>query len=128
MPLNVFQLRESVMREYADYVNSFVNIHDDKVRRFVEKRLDEGELWPDPALQLNPAYEPAQTLGELGASGVIRGDRRLLRSRRTAVPPSAGRARRRSAQGQLCGKHGHRLRQKPNLPHPDIRRHNARRT
>ena len=72
MPLNVFQLRESVVREYADYVNSFVNIHDDKVRQFVEKRLDEGELWPDPALQLNPAYEPAQTLGELGASGVIR--------------------------------------------------------
>lgn len=26
----------------------------------------------DPALQLNPAYEPAQTLGELGASSVIR--------------------------------------------------------
>lgn len=74
LPLDVFQLRESVVGEYADYVKSFVNIHDEKVKRFVEKRMDEGELWPDPALQLNPAYEPAQTLGELGASGVIRED------------------------------------------------------
>lgn len=29
-------------------------------------------MWPDPALQLNPAYDPAETLGELAAQGVIR--------------------------------------------------------
>ena len=66
MPLNVFQLRESVVREYADYVNSFVNIHDDKVRRFVEKCLDEGDLWPDPALQLNPASNRRRPWASLG--------------------------------------------------------------
>lgn len=128
MPLDVFKLRESVVAEYADYVKSFVNIHDERVKEFVDARMDEGELWPDPALQLNPAYEPAETLGELGASGVIREDRRLLRSRHTAVPPSAGRAPSGAARRKLCGQRRRRVRQKPNLPSPDIRRHNARPT
>ena len=39
---------------------------------FVNRRLSSGELWPDPALQLNPAYQEAETLGELAAARVIR--------------------------------------------------------
>ena len=70
--MDVFRLRESVVDEYRDYVESFVNIHDDRVNRFVRESLAEGELWPNPALQLNPAYAPAETLGELAAQGVIR--------------------------------------------------------
>ena len=72
MALDVFQLRESVVGEYGKYVNSFINIHDDRVREFVEEEMGKGALWPDPALQLNPAYEPDDTLGELAAAGVIR--------------------------------------------------------
>lgn len=70
--MDVFRLRESVVDEYRDYVESFVNIHDERVSEFVRASLAEGELWPDPALQLNPAYAPAETLGELAAQGVIR--------------------------------------------------------
>ena len=72
MPLDIFKLREAVVGEYADYVNSFVNIWDERVSEFVRERLQEGELWPDPALQLNPAYEAAETLGELAVAGIIR--------------------------------------------------------
>ena len=70
--MDIFKLREAVVGEYADYVNSFVNIYDGRIAGFVGERLAEGELWPDPALQLNPAYDPAETLGELAAQGVIR--------------------------------------------------------
>lgn len=129
MPLDVFKLRESVVDEYADYVKSFVNIHDERVKEFVDARMDEGELWPDPALQLNPAYEPAETLGELGASGVIREETaaffghgiRLYRHQRDALQ-AAQRGENYVVQRQR------RVRQKPNLPRPDIRRHNARPT
>ena len=72
MAIDIFQLRDSVVSEYADYVNSFINIRDDRVSEFVAEEMDKGALWPDPALQLNPAYEPAEMLGELAASGVIR--------------------------------------------------------
>lgn len=70
--MDVFNLREAVVDEYRDYVESFINIYDERADAFVRERLAEGELWPDPALQLNPAYAPAETLGELYGQSVIR--------------------------------------------------------
>ena len=70
--MDVFKLRDDVVDEYRDYVSSFTNILDQRVDGFVRARLEEGELWPDPALQLNPAYQPAELLGDLAAKGVIR--------------------------------------------------------
>ena len=72
--MDVFKLREDVVSEYADYVTSFINIHDGRIDQFVRDELAQGALWPAPALQLNPAYEPAETMGELAAQGVIRGE------------------------------------------------------
>ena len=67
--MDVFKLRDEVVNEYREYVSSFVNIFDRRVDEFVRGRLEGGELWPDPALQLNPAYQPAESLGELAAQG-----------------------------------------------------------
>jgi ATP-dependent helicase YprA (DUF1998 family) len=71
MPFDVFRLREHVVREYRNYVESFVHVLDPRIDQFVRERLAEGELWPEAVLQLNPAYEPGPTLGELAASGAI---------------------------------------------------------
>src|SRR5271163_2873960 len=71
MAFNVFGLRDHVVREYRDYVESFIHIRDQRIERFVQQMLASGELWPDAVLQLNPAYEPAGTLAELAADGVI---------------------------------------------------------
>ena len=69
--IDVFALRDRVVGEYRDYVESFINISDPSIDAFVRARLAEGELWPDAVLQLNPAYEAGDTLGELAAKGVI---------------------------------------------------------
>ncbi len=71
MPFDVFALREKVVSEYRDYVESFVNILDERIEEFVRDRLREGELWPDAVLQLNPAYEEGARLTELAHRGVI---------------------------------------------------------
>lgn len=71
-PLDVFKLRGSVVGEYSEYVQGFINILDPRVDDFVNRQLSSGELWPDPALQLNPAYQGADTLGELAGAKVIR--------------------------------------------------------
>ena len=60
-----------MVSEYRGYVQSFVNVLDPRIDEFVRGRLSEGELWPDAVLQLNPAFEMDQTLGELAASGVL---------------------------------------------------------
>ena len=71
MGFDVFALREQVVGEYQDYVESFINILDDRIKGFVQQELDKGELWPEAVLQLNPAYERGDTLGELAYRGLI---------------------------------------------------------
>ncbi len=69
--MDVFLLRDHVVKEYRNYFESFINILDDRLRAFVQERLAAGDMWPDAVLQLNPAYEPGPTLTELAAQGVI---------------------------------------------------------
>src|SRR6266496_637274 len=71
MPFDVFRLRDHVVDEYRDYVQSFVHVLDRRIDDFVRGRLAEGELWPEAVLQLNPAYESGPTLGELAAAGAL---------------------------------------------------------
>jgi hypothetical protein len=92
MPLDVFSLRDRVVQEYRDYFESFINIQDARLRLFVEGELRSAKLWPDAVLQLNPAYQPDLTLGELAAKGVIHrdvprffGDLRLYQHQREAL-------------------------------------------
>ena len=71
MPLDVFQLCNAVVSEYRDYVQSFVQVLDPRIDDYVKRMLAEGKLWPDAVLQLNPAFERDQTLGNLAADGTI---------------------------------------------------------
>jgi ATP-dependent helicase YprA (DUF1998 family) len=71
MPFDVFGLRDQVVGEYRDYVQSFINVRDGRIDKFVNEMLDRGKLWPDAVLQLNPAYENGPSLNELAAEGVI---------------------------------------------------------
>jgi hypothetical protein len=47
MPFDVFRLRDHVVQEYRDYVESFVHVLDTRIDDFVRERLAEGEPWPD---------------------------------------------------------------------------------
>jgi ATP-dependent helicase YprA (DUF1998 family) len=52
MAFDVFALRDRVVAEYRDYVESFINIRDKRLEAFVGTKLEEGELWPEAVLQL----------------------------------------------------------------------------
>lgn len=69
--MDVFKLRDYVVDEYKSYVESFVNIADERIEAYVQQRLNSGELWPQAVLQLNPAYELAERLGELADARVL---------------------------------------------------------
>ena len=69
--MDVFALRNKVVSDYRRYIESFVRINDEDIAEFVEKKFNEGVLWPDAILQLNPAYQPGSTLDELAAQGGI---------------------------------------------------------
>lgn len=67
--MDVFDLRQRVIGEYADFVGSFVSIRDPRVREHVTSEMESGALWPQPLLQLNPAFEPGDSLAALVEAG-----------------------------------------------------------
>lgn len=69
--MDVFALRNGVVDDYSDYVRSFITIKDERIQQLVEQELADGALWPDPIVQLNPAFEPGESLEQLVAQGVL---------------------------------------------------------
>ncbi len=69
--MDVFDLRTRVVEEYSAYIRSFLRIKDPDIKAFVDDELDSGRLWPDPLVQLNPSFEPGETVDRLVADGVL---------------------------------------------------------
>lgn len=69
--MNVFGLRNDLIHDYRRFVESFVRIRDDRIAEHVRARLDEGALWPDPLVQLNPTFAPGQPLERLVEEGLL---------------------------------------------------------
>src|SRR5436309_11883965 len=69
--MNAFAVRERLIREYADYVRSFIEIRDPGIAARVEEGLRQGLLWPEPLLQLNPAFEPGAWIDDLVKTGAL---------------------------------------------------------
>jgi len=69
--MDVFSLRDRVIGDFQQYVESFLEIDDRRPREFVSERIQAGTLWPDPILQLNPAFESGPTIGELVNDGTL---------------------------------------------------------
>jgi len=69
--MDIFDLRASVIAEYSAYIRSFLRIKDPHIARFAHAELDSGRLWPDPLVQLNPSFEPGETVAALAARGVL---------------------------------------------------------
>jgi superfamily II DNA/RNA helicase len=70
--MNIFEIRKQISDEYRKYVQSFLSIGDNRIREFVEdKILNQNILWPDALIQLNPAYESADSVTELVNKGFL---------------------------------------------------------
>jgi superfamily II DNA/RNA helicase/very-short-patch-repair endonuclease len=65
--MNVFRLRRQLVDDYAKYIRSFIRIADPRIDEHVEHALQEGVLWPEPLLQVSPAYEFGETFEDLVA-------------------------------------------------------------
>ena len=69
--MQVFALRDRLVKDYRNYAESFLTIRDARVREHVRTELDRGLLWPDPQIQLNPAFEAGETIDELVGQGIL---------------------------------------------------------
>ena len=69
--MDIFNFRRKLIDDYAGYTRSFLAVREPRLREFVEEQLDAGVLWPEPLIQLNPAFEPGDGIDDLAAAGVL---------------------------------------------------------
>lgn len=69
--MDAFRLRDSLISEYARYIESFIRIRDDRITEKVRATISEGLLWPDPLVQINPMFESGGTIDELVQEGLL---------------------------------------------------------
>jgi len=69
--MQVFELYQKLINDYSTYVRSFIRIRDDRISQKVQEALDNGHLWPEPLIQLNPSFESGGYVDELVAKGEL---------------------------------------------------------
>ena len=69
--MNIFDFRDQLIDDYASYINSFIQIRDPRIRQYVEQQFQEGVLWPEPLIQLNPLFAHGESIDELVTQGVL---------------------------------------------------------
>jgi len=69
--MDVFELRNRLVDDYGSYIGSFIRIKDARIEKQVKRSLDDGLLWPDPLIQLNPSFEAGATTDGLVEEGVL---------------------------------------------------------
>jgi ATP-dependent helicase YprA (DUF1998 family) len=69
--MNVFELRDRLVADYASYTRSFIKIADPLISAKVGSELNAGAFWPEPLLQLNPTFLPGGTIDDLVADDTL---------------------------------------------------------
>jgi len=69
--MQIFQFRDDVVGDYAEYIKSFINVADPRIKQKVQESLVAGLLWRDPLVQLNPTFKAGTPVDELVFKEVI---------------------------------------------------------
>lgn len=88
--MNVFDLRNNLIKDYQNYIKSFIQIKDLKIREYVNHELAGGLLWPDALIQLNPAFQPGRTIDELVYEGLLHSQCSAIFRRKSDADPFGG--------------------------------------
>jgi hypothetical protein len=85
--VDIFNFRRHVIADYASYTRSFLAVRDARLKAFVDEQFDGGVLWPEPLVQLNPSFEPGETIDDLIAQGVLLPECRKIFRRKSVSQP-----------------------------------------
>lgn len=68
---NIFDLHKDILDDYKLYIDSFINIADEKIRSKVREEFDTGSLYPEPLVQFNPSFESGGSVDDLVNNGIL---------------------------------------------------------
>ncbi|WP_445186992.1 DEAD/DEAH box helicase [Pseudonocardia sp. Cha107L01] len=69
--MDAFGVLGDVLADYESFVRGFLNIRDPEVLEKVEREVENGLMWPEPWLALNPAFRPGGSVGDLVNRGLL---------------------------------------------------------
>jgi ATP-dependent helicase YprA (DUF1998 family) len=69
--MNVFDLNRHLIHDYSSYIRSFIQIRDERIAQYAQECLENGLLWPEPLIQLNPSFQPGEWIDELVEKEII---------------------------------------------------------
>jgi len=69
--MNVFDFRERLIRDYHEYVASFIAVRNPRLKKFVDDLFASGAFWPNPLIQLNPTFQSGRNIEALVQAGIL---------------------------------------------------------
>lgn len=69
--VDVFAVREQLVKDYSSFTSSFVEPRDERIKALLAKREESNSQWPEPWLSLNPNFESGGTVDELVDLGLL---------------------------------------------------------
>ncbi len=71
MEKNIFDLHKDILDDYKLYIDSFMNIADQRILEKVKKEFNSGNLYPEPLVQFNPSFETGGKVEDLVKSNIL---------------------------------------------------------
>lgn len=72
--MDIFSIKENIIKDYISYVDSFVHIRDPNIRKYVQGHMNNGAFWPEPLVQLNPHFLAGGYVTDLIEQGLLHKD------------------------------------------------------
>jgi superfamily II DNA/RNA helicase len=69
--VDVFEVHQQLIADYEAFTSGFTEILDPGIRAHVDRRMRDGEQWPDPYLSLNPGFASGGSITELVTQGLL---------------------------------------------------------
>ena len=68
---NIFDLHKDILSDYKLYIDSFINIADNRILDSVRSDFESGNLYPEPLVQFNPSFESGGKVEDLVNDGIL---------------------------------------------------------
>ncbi len=62
---NIFDLHSDILKDYKLYIESSLNIAEEKIRAKVDEELNSNNLYPEPLIQFNPTFQSGCSVQDL---------------------------------------------------------------
>ena len=72
--MDAFKIHDDVITNYKNYLKSFLNIQDQRIKEKVEDVFSTNTLIPDPLIQFNPSFKKSETLNDLISQNILHAD------------------------------------------------------